>query len=184
MRLSGCAREPELAQLLDRGQWPEACSEEMRAHVAGCRLCGELLTVRQALGHERLRAASEARPESPGVLWWRAQLRRRNAAMERIGRPILGAQIFALAVCLAAAIVYVLAQARRGFDWLAWLGNLPRALHLGALIPASMAKTPWETWLAVSLAAMVAVMGGVIVYLGSESRDQGSGIRGQNRHGS
>ena len=177
MRLSGCSREPELSQLLSRGQWPEACSEELRAHVAGCRLCGELLAVRQALGRERSRATSEALVESPGVLWWRAQLRRRNAAIERIGRPILGAQIFALAVCLAAAIVYVVAQARRGFDWLAWLGGLPRAVHLGALFPESMAKTPWETWLAVSLAAMVAVMGGIIVYLGSEK--QGTGIRGQ-----
>ena len=60
MRLAGCAREPELAELLDRGQWPEAWSEEMRAHVAGCRLCGELLAVKLALGRERSRAASEA----------------------------------------------------------------------------------------------------------------------------
>lgn len=180
MRLSGCVREPELARLLDRGQWPEACTDEMRAHVAGCRLCNELLMVRQALGGERSRAAAEPRLEAPGVLWWRAQLRRRNAAMERIARPLLGAQVFALAVCLAAAILYILAQARRGFDWLAWLGDLPRAMHLGALIPASLAKTPWETWLAVSIAAMVAVMAGVIVYLGSETRDQGSGVSGQN----
>ena len=170
MRLSGCPREPELSRLLDLGQWPEACTEEMRAHVAGCRLCGELLAVRQALGRERSIAAAEPRLEAPGVLWWRAQLRRRNAAIERIGRPILGAQIFALAVFLAGAILYVLAQARRGFDWLAWLADLPRALHLGTLIPESLAKSPWETWLMVSLAAMVLVMGGVIVYFGSEKR--------------
>jgi hypothetical protein len=169
MRFSTCPREQELGELLGRGHWPDACSDELRAHVAGCRACRELVIVKQAFGRERMTAAGEARLESPGILWWRAQLRRRNAAFERIGRPLLGAQIFALAVCLAAAVVYVSWQARRGFDWLAWLGDLPRALHLGALVPGSWGNSPGgEIWVAVSIAAMVALMGGVIVYLGSE----------------
>src|SRR5579871_1914094 len=116
MTFGGCAREREIEELLHRGQWPASGSDEQRAHLAGCRSCRELILVTQALGGERLKAAGEARLEPPGVLWWRAQLRRRNAALERIARPFLGAQIFALAVCLAAAILYVLAQARRGFD--------------------------------------------------------------------
>jgi len=178
MTLAGCARERELTELLDRGQWPGTGSDELHAHVAGCRLCRDLILVKQALGAERLQAASEARLESSGVLWWRAQVRRRNAAMERIGRPFLGAQIFALAVCVATALVYVLFEARRGFDWRAWLGDLPRFLHLGSLVPEGLAKSPWEIWLAVSVAAMVALMGGVIVYAASGER-KGSGIRGQ-----
>ncbi len=165
MTFRGCAREPEIEELLHRGQWPGTCSDELRAHVAGCRPCRELILVMQALGAERLKAAGEARLESPGVLWWRAQLRRRNAALERIARPLLGAQVFALAVCLAGAIVYVLLEVRRGFDWLAWLADLPRALHLGALMPGSLAA-----WVAFSMAAIVAVMGGFIVYLGSDKR--------------
>jgi hypothetical protein len=175
MSLGSCGRERELKELLDRGQWPGACSDELRTHAAGCRLCRELILVKQALGAERLQAVSEARLEAPGVLWWRAQLRRRNAAMERIGRPFLGAQIFALTVCLAAALVYVLTQARRGFDWWAWLGDLPRMLHLGALVPEALAKSPWEIWLTLSVAAMVALLGGAIVYMASGER-QGSGI--------
>src|SRR5580704_9560552 len=106
MRL-GCAYEQEVAALLDRGHWPEACSEELRAHVSGCRSCRELVFVKQAFRSERIRAAGEARLEAPGVIWWRAQLRRRNSALERIEKPFLGAQIFALAVCLVAATVYV-----------------------------------------------------------------------------
>lgn len=170
MRFSACPREPELTELLGRGCWPEASNEELRAHVAGCSACRELVVVRQAFGRERALAAGEARLESPGVLWWRAQLRRRNAAIERIGRPLLGAHIFALAMCLAAVLVYALSLAKRGFDWLAWLGDLPRALHLGALLPDSLGKSTWEIWLAVSIAAMVALMGGLIVYLASEKR--------------
>ena len=172
MRLAGCAREREVTELVDRGQWPGACSDDLRAHVEGCRLCRELVLVKQALGAERLKAAGEARLEAPGVLWWRAQLRRRNAAMERIARPFLGAQIFALAVCVATALVYVLTQARRGFDWWAWLGDLPRLLHLGALMPEGLAKSPWEIVLTVSVGALVALLAGLIVYMAS---GQGTG---------
>lgn len=169
MRFGSCPREQELAELLGRGQWPDACGPELREHVAHCRSCRELVLVKQAFGRERMKAAAEARLESPGVLWWRAQLRRRNAAIERIGKPLLGAQIFALVVCLTAAVAYVVWQVRRGFDWLAWLGDLPRALHLGALLSGSWTRSPWEIWLAVSMAIM-AVMGGVIVYVASEKR--------------
>ena len=176
MRFGGCPREPELSEALNRGHWPQACSDELRVHVAGCRSCRELAAVRQAFGRERMMAAGEARLESPGALWWRAQLRRRNAAIERIGRPLLGAQIFAWAVCLAAAVVCVLWQARRGFDGLGWLGELPRALHLNALVPGSWGNSPWEIWLFVSMAIMVALMGGLIVYLARNDRDQGSGV--------
>ncbi len=173
MTFRGCAREHELQQLLERGQWPTACPDELRAHVAHCRSCRELILVRQALGSERLKAATEARLEAPGVLWWRAQMRRRHAALERISRPFFGAQIFALAVCLVSALVYILAQARRGFDWLAWAADLPRTLHLGALMPGSL-----MSWVAISLAATLAVTGGAIVYLAAGER-QGPGIRGQ-----
>lgn len=174
MTLAGCARERELTELLDRGQWPGACSDELRGHVAGCRVCRELVLVKQALGAERLQAVSEARLEAPGVLWWRAQLRRRNAAMERISRPFVGAQIFALAVCVATALAYVLIETRRGFHWWAWLGDLPRVLHLGALMPETLAKSPWEILLTVSVGALVALLGGVIVYMAS---GQGTGNR-------
>lgn len=170
MRFGPCPHESELGSLLDRGQWPDACTEELRSHVAGCRACREMVVVKQAFARERIKAAGEARLESPGVLWWRAQLRRRNEAIQRIGRPMLGAQIFALAVCVATAVVYVLWQARRGFDWLAWLGELPRALHLAALVPQAWSSSPWETWLALSVAAMVAAMGGLAVYLAAEKR--------------
>ena len=176
MRLGSCPRERELGEALAHGHWPQACNEELRAHVAACRSCRDLVVVRQAFGRERAMASAEARLESPGVLWWRAQLRRRNTAIERIGRPLLGAQIFAWAVCLAAAVAYVLWQTRRGFDWLGWLGELPRALHLDALVPGSWGNSPWGIWLVVSMAIMVALMGGLIVYLTRNDRDQGSGV--------
>ena len=168
MRLGACGREKEVAEMLGRGSWPDAASGELRAHVNGCRGCRDLVLVKQAFRAERTAAAGAARLEPPGVLWWRAQLRRRNAALARIGRPILGAQIFSVAVTLAAAIFYLAWQAKQGIGWPAWLQQLPRALHLEALLPDAFSKYPVETWLVCSGLAMLAVMSGVIVYMASE----------------
>jgi hypothetical protein len=168
MRFRPCPRERELNLLLGRGQWPQASSDELRAHVDGCRACRELLVVRQAFTHERNLAACQARLDSPGALWWRAQLRRRNAAIERISRPLLGADIFALAVCLASAAAYALWLTRRGFDWFAWLADIRRALHFGALRPDSWSELPGGLWMALSAVAMAALMGGVFLYFRSE----------------
>jgi hypothetical protein len=154
--------------MLARGSWPEAASGELRAHVDRCRGCRDLVLVKQAFRAERTAAASAARLEPPGVLWWRAQLRRRNAALARIGKPILGAQIFSVAVTLAAAIFYLAWQAKRGYAWLGWFQQFPRALHLEALLPDAFTRYPGETLLVCSGLAMVALMSGVIVYMGSE----------------
>jgi hypothetical protein len=168
MRLGGCGREKEVAEMLARGHWPEAASGELRIHVKGCRGCRDLVLVKQAFRAERTAVAGMARLESPGVLWWRAQLRRRNAALARIGKPILGAQIFSAAVTLAAAIFYLALEAKRGNGWPAWLQQFPRALHLEALLPDALTNYSGDTWLMFSALAMLAVMSGVIVYMASE----------------
>jgi hypothetical protein len=168
MRLGACGQEGELAERLANGHWPDASSPELRAHVATCRACQDLVLVKQAFRADRAAAAGAARLEAPGVLWWRAQLRRRNAAIERIGRPILGAQIFALAVSLVGAIAYLAIETRQGFDWPAWLQQIPRALHFEALLPEALMKPQWEVWTVLSVVAMVALMSGVIAYVASE----------------
>jgi len=110
------------------------------------------------------------RLDAPGVVWWRAQLRRRNAAIERIGRPLLGAQIFALAVSLIVAAGMLVWQTRRGFHVTSWLINLPGALHFNALLPASPPSFEGGIWIVVPILATIALLSGVVVYLGSERR--------------
>src|SRR5215469_7769877 len=102
--------------------------------------------------------------EVPGALWWRAQLRRRNAAIEKIARPIFGAQVFALAMVLVVVAVVVVWQAG---NWSAWFAALPAALHLDALLPVS----DWGgmLWI-VPVLATIAVLSGVVVYLVSEKQ--------------
>ncbi len=189
MMLGTCPREKEVKELVERGQWPvaSATAQELRAHVDRCRSCGELVLVTAAFQHARAQAVGEARLGSPGVLWWRAQLRRRNAAMERIGRPILGAQIFALAINLLLAVGFVAWQARHGLAWFTWhfwngwFARLPQAaaLHLDSLWPSALwSSTLPDSGLSslltpmvmIPAAATLALLGGVVVYLASEKQ--------------
>jgi len=109
------------------------------------------------------------KPGSAGALWWRAQLRRRRAALERIERPLVGAQIFALAVCLLAALGFAGFEARHGVAWLNWLQGLPQAatVRIADLSSSGTPDSGW-TWMLLGAAAMLALLGGVVVYLATE----------------
>ncbi|HVX56292.1 MAG TPA: hypothetical protein VHA37_01055 [Candidatus Saccharimonadales bacterium] len=163
-----CKREGELAKALVAGHWPNGCSEELRGHVAGCSVCRSRVVLAQAFRRERAIACGQPRLESPGVLWWRAQLRRRNAALERISRPALGAQVFAVTVALIGAAIFLASQAKNTLGWLSWLRDLPRALHLEALLPAGLQNPMGGLLLGVALLALVAGLGGFAAYVSSD----------------
>jgi len=168
MRFGACPHEKEIAALLERGHWPGASSPETIAHVAACNACRERILLTQAFGRERVAASASARLESPGVLWWRAQLRRRNAAIQRIGRPILGAQVFAVVVALISAAVFFASQARQSLGWFAWLAEAPRSLHLEALLPASWQNATGAAGLLAALLAALVLIGGAAIYASSD----------------
>jgi hypothetical protein len=165
----GCAREKEVAELLRRGHWPQACAPELREHVAKCPACSDLVLVTQSFQAARTTPLSAPRFESAGALWWRAQLRRRNAAIERINRPIVGAQIFAFAIAVVLGIGVFGWEIRHGHDLAGWFAGLPRALRFGALLPAFFPEFQGSLWPLVLLATL-ALVGGVIVCLGSEKQ--------------
>jgi hypothetical protein len=169
MTFGGCPREKEVAELLHRGHWPQACTRELRTHVDGCRACADLILVTQTFQRDRAIAASMPRLESAGVLWWRAQLRRRNTAIERIGKPIFGAQVFALAISALVALVLLASQAKQGFRWIAWLQEFPHALHLEALWPTTIPKLNGSVLFLVPVLATIAIVSGV-VYMASEKQ--------------
>ena len=177
MMLRFCPREPEVKALVERGQWPQACALELRAHVDSCRSCGELVLVTVAFQRERNQAVGAARLGSPGLLWWRAQLRRRNAAVERISRPILGAQIFALAVNLVVAAAVAVWQARHGVAWLTWLEQLPHNVSLqwlDSIFPLDLfnarAGSLISPLVLIFAASALVLVGGVVAYFASEKQ--------------
>jgi hypothetical protein len=172
MILNPCSHENEVAELLRRGQWPAACSPELRAHVSACRSCGDQVLVTEIFLSARAEAAGAARISTPGALWWRAQLRRRNAAVERIGKPILGAQIFALAVNLFLIVAFLAYQARNGMGWLSWMEKLPEAysLHFDNLSQSALLNPGWSLMALIPALATLALLGGVVIYLASEKQ--------------
>lgn len=174
MKLKVCAYEKEVKQLLLRGGWPTACTDELRAHMAACRGCADLVLVTASFQRERQTAVSAARIGTPGALWWRAQLRRRNAAVERIARPIMGAHLFALFVCAAVVIAALTDQARHGIAWLTLLEELPHALtvNLSGIWSSMLLDSGWSFLVLLPAIATLALLSGVAVFLaGSGSKN-------------
>jgi len=170
MILRPCSREKEVTEMLALGHYPEACTPELRAHLTGCRSCAELVLVARAFQAARAHLAANANLGSPGLLWWRAQLRRRNTAVERVAKPIARAQVFALTVSVLFAVGFLATQATHGLRWLSWLQQLSPALHLGALLPSDLFSSGSSLLVLLPIFATLVLLSGVAVYLASEKQ--------------
>jgi len=123
--------------------------------------------VAQTFQHARVESDLIAPTGSPDLLWWRAQLRRRNAAAERVARPITIAQTFAWVVTALVGIVFVASQYRNGLRWASWSADLAPARVFHFLSIAS-ARSDWNPLLLISGFGMLAVLSALVVYLASE----------------
>jgi predicted anti-sigma-YlaC factor YlaD len=166
-----CARRAELEGEIESGHWPEAATPELQLHVKTCSTCGD--TVLLAESFCMARAASLSQPALPpaGLLWWRAQLRRRNAALAQVQRPLVGAQIFALLVTMAIAggmAIVSLRSASSGetsiSGWFAGFSKSSSAQMEGLLSSATSALSG-NLLLLSSALAVLAVAGGVAALL-------------------
>lgn len=111
-----CSREKELEATLRQGYWPHACDPGLRTHVQGCRDCQDLVLVAQVLQEAKSHSEEAVPLHSPGLLWWRAQLRRRNEAIQRVTEPLTFTAKIGLVGMLAALCVGVW-QWNRFADW-------------------------------------------------------------------
>jgi hypothetical protein len=168
--------EAEVKRMLALGHWPHSCSEDLRAHVAACGACGDFVTLTQAFRAAHVQSVAAASPPPAGVLWWRAQLRRRDAARQRIQRPLVGAQLFALAVTLLFLAATLMWETMRGLSWTAeiavWFASAKQssAFHLDALWPFAGGQSNATLMYLVPGAAMLLLLGGLAVYLATEKQ--------------
>jgi len=158
MTLRTCERENEMLTVLRSGGWPAAADAELRTHVAGCASCSEVMRVKAGLMQMRAETMSAAPLETAGVLWWKAQVRRRYAAQRRLEKPVRGAQVFALLVGLAAGLGLLASQAENG-GWLEWLRQVPET---GMEWSSAWSGPGWGLIVAVGA---LAVLGGLVLYL-------------------
>lgn len=132
MTFVSCPCEKEIRELVESGQWPLASPPDLRSHAAACRSCADLVLVASAFQRARSTTLAAARPVSAGAIWWRAQLRSRQQAFERIQRPLIGAQVFGLVAVLLPIIGFVAWQAQHGLTWLTWFGKSSQSAQLQA----------------------------------------------------
>jgi hypothetical protein len=167
MKLRGCVREQEVAEILRAGHWPEACDPALRNHVNSCERCEELVLLWQAFQGSRAEAMASANLAHPGTLWWRAQLRRRNEALERVSRPTRWVGGFAFLSALAVMLGFVIWQRQYAEGWLEWLGGLS---HSGSFRMASLWSPAgnWNLVLTVAVFVSVVLFGAIAAYLVSE----------------
>ena len=164
MMFRACEREQEATEAVRSGCWPLGCEPELRAHVEGCRQCRETVLLTAAFQQARIESSAADPPPHPGLLWWRAQLRRRNAAMERVSRPLAGAHVLALLVNVVALAAIFAWQARHGLRWLAWWQDVQQELS----------RVDWLAWIhGASLVGMLvlgtlALLGGVAAWLAAD----------------
>jgi hypothetical protein len=166
MKLKFCAQEKEVAAVLREGRWPAACDPALRAHAAACRGCSDLVLVAQALQQLRADTMPAAHVASPGALWWKAQVRRRNAAVERMSRPIAVVEKVALASTAAAGCGLAVWQRTQIAGWLSWLGDIThsKAFRLDALWPAASNPSSGIMVLLIVSLGTFALFGGLAVY--------------------
>jgi hypothetical protein len=134
--------------------------------LADCRACADLLLVTQAFQQSRASTAAQAQLPAPGAIWWRAQLRRRNAAVERMGKPLQGAYVFALLIMAVVAVAVVISEARQGFHWPDWLGQSQISTVLAQTFnPSAWLSSGGSLAILIPVLASVALVGAVVVYL-------------------
>jgi hypothetical protein len=167
MTFRSCLYEKEVTEALKLGHWPEGCAPELREHVGKCATCGELILVSEAFRQARSDEMHATAGGSPGLIWWRAQLRRRNAAQETVSRPITIAQVLAFGVTLVIAVAFVASQYKHGLRWGAWWAEISpaRVLHL---LSIGSGNLNWNPLLLISGLGLLVLLSGIVAYLASE----------------
>jgi len=97
-----------------------------RANAAGSAgpRCGDLMLVVQTLRQARNETVESAPIAAPGVLWWRAQIRRRSGAVELMSRPVALVEKLALVVLAAGSFCLAAWQWDQVVEWAYVLANL------------------------------------------------------------
>jgi hypothetical protein len=178
MTLVSCTCEKEIRELVESGQWPLAAPPELKSHAAACRTCADLVLVAGAFQRARATTIAAARPATPGAIWWRAQLRSRQQAFERIQRPLIGAQVFALVAVLLPIIGFVAFEARNLVAWFTSpnspnsLGKISQSasLHAGDLSSSSTPGSASGLIFVLVAAATFALVAGVALYFDAERK--------------
>jgi len=97
MKPVDCEFEPEALAAALQSRWPERVDPDLRAHVARCTICSDVVAIARAVDDAREEMRASAVIPDSGRIWWLAQLRARREAADAAGRPITAVQVIAFA---------------------------------------------------------------------------------------
>ena len=128
MKTVDCSREDDVLDALSSGRWPDRTDDELRAHIATCTICTDVVAVATAVLEVRDDEPGDMRIPSSAVMWWRAQMRARQEAAREAARPVNVAQVVAL-VSVAALTVAALVALSPWFGGLlgGWISGVRHA---------------------------------------------------------
>ncbi|MBM3752074.1 MAG: hypothetical protein FJW21_13005 [Acidimicrobiia bacterium] len=152
-----CPHERDVLDLVAIGQWPARADAALRTHAAGCGICAEVAAVAVAVREW----ADDPRPvkvPDAAVVWYRAQVRAKEEAARRASRPLLAAQL----VALAAVILAVVTIGPSAEWYLALLPDLSLpALSLPTVHIPAVSTWSWLAWGTVAAVATLLLAGGL-----------------------
>lgn len=135
-----CRHEQEVLDLLAIGAWPHRADSALQDHVTACDGCRTLVTVVDALAEYEARPATPHLPDAR-LVWHRAQMRARQDAARRAARPLVMAEITAVAVLVVLVLSWTGGMALP-VDRLA---GLPSAVVAGLVAAARSLPATWQS---------------------------------------
>ena len=159
-----CEFESEVLSTALQGRWPDRVDSELRAHVASCVICSDIVAVASALDEAREDMHACAVVPDSGRVWWLAQLRARREAAETAGRPITAAQVIALAAAMGLLGACFGATSRWFQASLGWFGSSLAGLKTPALLPTVLSLVAEHGALVLAMAAVVLLVPAAVYF--------------------
>jgi hypothetical protein len=174
-----CVREAEVLDALFAGRLhPDRLAvgravetEEIEAHVAGCSVCRDVVTVATVFREDRRQALAGVQVPPAGQIWWRAAIRARLEATQAVERPLTWAHGVAAACAAgltAGAARIAWPTVERGLGWLGDGWSLGPAVAPVAELTAAVAQRT----VPFTILAVCVVLAPVALYLALAEDDR------------
>ena len=142
MAVYECPREVDVVDAVTTGRWPARCEAELMDHVASCGPCADIAATLGTILEDAERLQTDAPVPPSSVVWWRARLRARDAAIRDAVRPIAVAQMAGL-LCLGALIGAVAVLAAPWFAAISASGREVLEAGAGMLAASAQLTSGW-----------------------------------------
>jgi hypothetical protein len=164
-----CEFESDALAAALRSRWPERVDAHLRAHVARCAICSDIVAIAASVDDAREETRGRAVVPDSGRVWWLAQFRARREAAQAAGGPITAAQMIAsacavglLGACFGATSTWFQSSLR-------WIASSVAGIDVKAFLASAIALSAKHGALVLVTAVMVLLVPTAVYFaLGKE----------------